>query len=102
MQVREQLIPALQHLRMTLLQKAAEFDDVPKTGRTHLMDAMPARLGQEFAGYEAQIELSIERLEGVMPRLCELPLGGTAVGGGVKTHKEVCLRTAPALPHENG
>src|SRR2546422_1662184 len=100
MQAREQLIPALQHLQNTLSQKAAEFDDVPKTGRTHLMDAMPVRLGQEFGGYAAQIELSIERLEGVMPRLCELPLGGTAVGTGVNSHKEFGSRIAAALAHE--
>src|SRR5207249_5748336 len=57
------LIPALQHLQKTLSQKAVEFDDVPKTGRTHLMDAMPVRLGQEFGGFAAQIELSVERLK---------------------------------------
>src|SRR6266568_5411767 len=102
MQVREQLIPALQHLRTTLLQKAAEFDDVPKTGRTHLMDAMPVRLGQEFGGYAAQIEWSIERLEGAMPRLCELPLGGTAVGTGINSHKEFGPRIAAALAQETG
>jgi fumarate hydratase class II len=101
-QVRETLIPALQHLQKALSQKAAEFDDVPKTGRTHLMDAMPVRLGQEFGGYAAQIELSIERLEGVMARLCELPLGGTAVGTGINSHKEFGSRIAAALAHETG
>jgi fumarate hydratase class II len=100
MQVREQLIPALQHLQKTLSAKAAEFDDVPKTGRTHLMDAMPVRLGQEFGGYAAQIELSIERLEAVMPRLCELALAGTAVGTGINTHKEFGRRIAAALEQE--
>ena len=102
MQVREQLIPALQHLQKTLGQKAAEFDDVPKTGRTHLMDAMPVRLGQEFGGFAAQIELSVERLEDVMPRLCELPLGGTAVGTGINSHKEFGWRIAAALAQETG
>jgi fumarate hydratase class II len=99
-EVREQLIPALQHLQKTLSAKAAEFDDVPKTGRTHLMDAMPVRLGQEFGGYAAQIELSIERLEAVMPRLCELALAGTAVGTGINTHKEFGRRIAAALEQE--
>jgi hypothetical protein len=86
----------------TLSQKAAEFDDVLKTGRTHLMDAMPVRLGQEFGGYAAQIEWSIERLEGIMPRLCELPLGGTAVGTGINSHKEFGSRIAAALAQETG
>src|SRR2546422_2737953 len=99
-QVREQLFPALQDLQKALLRKAAEFDDVLKTGRTHLMDAMPVRLGQEFGGYAAQIELSIERLEGIMPRLCELPLGGTAVGTGINSHNEFGSRIAAALAHE--
>ena len=100
LEVREQLIPALQHLQKVLSAKAAEFDDVPKTGRTHLMDAMPVRLGQEFGGYAAQIELSIERLEAVMPRLCELALAGTAVGTGINTHKEFGRRIAAALEQE--
>ena len=99
-EVREQLIPALQHLQKTLSAKAAEFDDVPKTGRTHLMDAMPVRLGQEFGGYAAQIGLSIERLDAVMPRLCELALAGTAVGTGINTHKEFGGRIAAALEQE--
>src|SRR5213592_4552231 len=100
MQVREQLIPALQRLQKTLGQKAAEFDDALKTGRTHLMDAMPVRLGQELGGYAAQIEWSIERLEGIMPRLCELPLGGTAVGTGINSHMEFGPRIAAALAKE--
>ncbi|MEO8426248.1 MAG: class II fumarate hydratase [Verrucomicrobiota bacterium] len=97
MQVREQLIPALLHLQKTLSAKAVEFDNVPKSGRTHLMDAMPVRLGQEFGGYATQIELSIERLEDVMPRLLELALAGTAVGTGINTHKEFGRRIAAAL-----
>jgi len=100
MHVREELIPALEHLHKTLGQKAAEFDDVPKTGRTHLMDAMPVRLGQEFSGYAAQMELSIERLRAVMPRLCELALAGTAVGTGINTHREFGRRIAAALTEE--
>src|SRR5690606_10836022 len=77
------LTPALEHLATELEEKAAEFADVVKAGRTHLMDATPVTLGQEFGGYATQIELGIERLQAVLPRVAELPLGGTAVGTGV-------------------
>jgi fumarate hydratase class II len=83
MAVVHDLTPALEHLASALEQKAAEFADVVKSGRTHLMDATPVTLGQEFGGYSTQIELGIERLQGVIPRLAELPLGGTAVGTGI-------------------
>jgi fumarate hydratase class II len=79
------LIPALRHLEQALTAKAAEFAEVVKSGRTHLMDATPVTLGQEFAGYSAQVRLGIERLESSLPRLAELPLGGTAVGTGINT-----------------
>ena len=65
--------------------KAAEFETVVKAGRTHLMDATPVTLGQEFGGYAAQVRYGIERLESALPRLAELPLGGTAVGTGINT-----------------
>ncbi|GII52984.1 fumarate hydratase class II [Planotetraspora thailandica] len=78
-----ELTPALEHLSSALEEKAVEFADVVKSGRTHLMDATPVTLGQEFGGYSAQIELGIERLQSVLPRLAELPLGGTAVGTGI-------------------
>jgi fumarate hydratase class II len=84
-QVVETLIPTLRHLEGTLNRKAIEFAPVVKSGRTHLMDATPVTLGQEFAGYAAQIRLGVERLEAVLPRLAELPLGGTAVGTGINT-----------------
>ncbi len=79
------LIPALRHLEQALAAKAAEFAGVVKSGRTHLMDATPVTLGQEFGGYAAQVRLGIERLEASLPRLAELPLGGTAVGTGINT-----------------
>jgi fumarate hydratase, class II len=79
------LLPALDHLAGALEAKAGEFDAVVKAGRTHLMDATPVTLGQEFTGYAAQVRYGIERLESGLPRLAELPLGGTAVGTGINT-----------------
>jgi fumarate hydratase, class II len=80
-----ELIPSLQHLEASLSRKAAEWADVVKSGRTHLMDATPVTLGQEFGGYAAAIRYGIERLESSLPRIGELPLGGTAVGTGINT-----------------
>lgn len=80
-----QLIPALDHLARSLEAKAKEFADVVKSGRTHLMDATPVTLGQEFAGYAAQIRKGIERVERSIPSAAEVPLGGTAVGTGINT-----------------
>lgn len=80
-----ELIPALDHLAAALERKSAEFATVVKSGRTHLMDATPVTLGQEFGGYAAQIRYGIERLYASLPRLAELPLGGTAVGTGINT-----------------
>ncbi len=79
------LIPALDHLATTLEAKAEEFADVVKAGRTHLMDATPVMLGQEMGGYAAAVRHGIERLEATLPRVAELPLGGTAVGTGINT-----------------
>ncbi|MFV8380581.1 class II fumarate hydratase [Corynebacterium hindlerae] len=79
------LIPGLKVLHASLLNKAKEWKDVVKSGRTHLMDAVPVTLGQEFAGYARQIEAGIERVEATLPRLGELPIGGTAVGTGLNT-----------------
>ncbi|MEV8022897.1 class II fumarate hydratase [Streptomyces sp. NPDC086554] len=79
------LIPALEHLAASLERKAEEFADVVKSGRTHLMDATPVTLGQEFGGYAAQVRYGVERLRSSLPRLAELPLGGTAVGTGINT-----------------
>ena len=77
------LVPALEHLATSLERKATEFADVVKSGRTHLMDATPVTLGQEFGGYAAQMRLGVERLDATLPRVAELPLGGTAVGTGI-------------------
>ncbi|MFC0599776.1 class II fumarate hydratase [Streptomyces palmae] len=79
------LIPALEHLAEALKRKAEEFAEVVKSGRTHLMDATPVTLGQEFGGYAAQVRYGVERLRAALPRLAELPLGGTAVGTGINT-----------------
>ncbi|GAA3385799.1 class II fumarate hydratase [Cryptosporangium minutisporangium] len=83
--VSDDLIPALEHLVASLRRKQVEFAEVVKSGRTHLMDATPVTLGQEFGGYATQVELGVERLRSALPRLAELPLGGTAVGTGINT-----------------
>jgi fumarate hydratase class II len=88
MSIRSDLIPALTVLRDSLLAKAREFDHIVKSGRTHLMDATPVRLGQEFGGYAAQIDLGIRRLHDAERDMLELPLGGTAVGTGINTPAE--------------
>ena len=84
------LIPALQHLEASLRRKAEEFATVVKSGRTHLMDATPVTLGQEFGGYATQVAYGVERLRSSLPRLAELPLGGTAVGTGINTPPRLC------------
>lgn len=86
--VKRNLVPALKHLKETFLKKGAEHADVVKTGRTHLMDAMPITIEQQFSGYARQIELGIERVESALERLKELPQGGTAVGTGINTHHD--------------
>jgi fumarate hydratase class II len=83
--VTHDLIPALEHLGASLGRKSTEFAEVVKSGRTHLMDATPVTLGQEFGGYAAAVRLGVERLQSVLPRVGELPLGGTAVGTGINT-----------------
>jgi len=84
--LREQLVPALEHLHLTLDAKAKQLDDVLKIGRTHLQDATPIRLGQEISGYARQAQLAAERARRAIEALCELPLGGTAVGTGINSH----------------
>jgi fumarate hydratase, class II len=83
--VTNDLVPALEHLAAALERKAEEFAGVVKSGRTHLMDATPVTLGQEFGGYAAQVRYGVERLRATLPRVAELPLGGTAVGTGINT-----------------
>jgi fumarate hydratase class II len=100
--VTEELLPALRHLHDALARKAVAFDGIVKTGRTHLMDAMPVRLGQEFGGYASQIEHGIRRIESALPHLAELAIGGTAVGTGVNTHPEFAARVAAALVELTG
>ncbi len=85
MSVADQLIPALNHLAGALEEKGREFRTAVKSGRTHLMDATPVTLGQEFDGYAAQVRMGVERLHDTLPRVAELPLGGTAVGTGINT-----------------
>lgn len=100
--VRESLIPALDHLELVLRRRAEETHDVIKTGRTHLMDAMPVRLGQEIGGWAAQVAMARERIESTLPRLAQLSLGGTAVGTGINAHPEYGARAAAALAQRTG
>jgi fumarate hydratase class II len=96
------LLPALGLLSEALEAKAGEFEDVVKSGRTHLMDAVPVTLGQEFAGYAAQVRQGIERIEGTLDRVGRIPLGGTAVGTGLNTHPEFAERVRGRLAEETG
>jgi fumarate hydratase, class II len=101
-QVVHELVPALTKLRDALEVKATEFDSVVKIGRTHLMDAVPLTLGQEFSGYVQQLTNGIARVESVLPRLYELALGGTAVGTGLNSHPEFAERVATAIADYTG
>jgi fumarate hydratase, class II len=96
------LLPALARLAESLERKAQEFDDVVKSGRTHLMDAVPVTLGQEFGGYAAQVRQGIARIEDAMPRLGQLPLGGAAVGTGLNAHPEFGERVRAMLSADTG
>jgi fumarate hydratase class II len=101
-EIAHDLLPALERLAASLERKAFEFDDVVKSGRTHLMDAVPVTLGQEFAGYAAQVRQGIARVEDAQPRLGQIPLGGTATGTGLNTHPEFAARTREYLSRETG
>jgi fumarate hydratase, class II len=96
------LLPALALLADSLAAKAKEFDDVVKSGRTHWMDAVPVTLGQEFAGYAAQVREGIARVESTLGRVGQIPLGGTAVGTGLNTHPEFAARVREQLSGETG
>jgi len=100
--IEHRLIPALRKLQKALNLKAAEFDPVVKIGRTHLQDATPVRLGQEFGGYARQVRLGISRLEKLRETLGELPLGGTAVGTGINTHPKFAARAIHHLSKLTG
>jgi fumarate hydratase, class II len=101
-QMTNELVPALTRLAESLQSKAAEFDDVVKSGRTHLMDAVPVILGQEFGGYAAQVRQGSERVEATFERVGRIPLGGTAVGTGLNTHPEFAERVRRRLSEETG
>jgi fumarate hydratase, class II len=96
------LLPALEGLAAALERKANEFDDVVKSGRTHLMDAVPVTLGQEFSGYAAQVSQGAERVRDALPRLGQIPLGGTATGTGLNTHPEFAERVRALLHADTG
>ena len=98
----EELIPALEHMHGALVAKAKAFDGVMKSGRTHLMDATPVRLGQEFAGYATQVEKGIARVRTAAVELEELALGGTATGTGINTHEEFARRTIARIAAATG
>jgi len=100
--VHEELIPALKHLKKTLTEKGKELQHVVKTGRTHLMDAMPVTIEQEFSGYARQIALGVERLESALKRMYELPQGGTAVGTGINTDPKFGDEFARKMSEQTG
>jgi fumarate hydratase class II len=96
------LLPALERLERAFAAKAAEFEDVVKAGRTHLMDAVPVTLGQEFAGYAAQVRLGARRVRNALPQVAQIPLGGTATGTGLNTHPEFAERVRARLAESSG
>jgi len=100
--IRRDLVPALEQLRDSLQAKAREFDHIVKSGRTHLMDATPVRLGQEFGGYAAQIEMGLRRLKEAEADMLELPLGGTAVGTGINTPAEFAEKAIARIAESTG
>jgi fumarate hydratase, class II len=101
-EVNSGLLPALEHLEASLSAKAQEFRDVVKSGRTHLMDAVPVTVGQEFSGYAAQVRLGARRIRNTLPQVAQIPLGGTATGTGLNTHKEFADRVRARLTEATG
>jgi fumarate hydratase, class II len=101
-EVAQRLLPALARLEGAFASKAREFEDVVKSGRTHLMDAVPVTLGQEFSGYAAQVRLGAARIRDALPRVAQIPLGGTATGTGLNTHAEFAQRVRALLNAEGG
>jgi fumarate hydratase class II len=101
-QVTTGLLPALVALEAALSGKADEFIDIVKSGRTHLMDAVPVTLGQEFSGYAAQVRLGIRRVAATLPQVAQIPLGGTATGTGLNTHKEFATKVRARLTDSTG
>ncbi len=100
--IKNDLLPALQQLADTLAQKAKDWDQIIKIGRTHLMDATPLRLGQEVGGFARQLQLSVQRANHAQNAVLELPVGGTAVGSGINTHPEFGRRVSEVLAQETG
>src|ERR1700752_736791 len=96
------LLPALERLEASFTRKAGEVKDIVKSGRTHLMDAVPVTLGQEFAGYAAQVRLGARRVKNALPQVAQIPLGGTATGTGLKTHNEFAGRVRALLSEATG
>jgi fumarate hydratase class II len=96
------LLPALERLEQSFARKAEEFEDIVKAGRTHLMDAVPVTLGQEFGGYAAQIRLGIRRIRNALPQVAQIPLGGTATGTGLNTHPKFAERVRKLLSEASG
>src|SRR5947209_5630069 len=96
------LLPALEQLEASFQAKAEEFADIVKSGRTHLMDAVPVTLGQEFSGYAAQVRLGARRVRNALPQVAQIPLGGTATGTGLNTHKEFATRVRARLTGATG
>lgn len=101
-EINQSLIPAVQKLRDTLAAKSADFADIVKIGRTHLQDATPLTLGQEFSGYVAQLDLALVRIDDALLGLYQLPLGGTAVGTGLNSHPEYAVKAAAELANLTG
>jgi len=101
-EIHRRLIPMVTKLRDALSVKSEEFNDIIKTGRTHLMDATPLTLGQEFSGYVQQLTNGLERIDAALPRLYELALGGTAVGTGLNTHPEFAVKAAKNIAEISG
>ena len=97
-----ELLPALERLEKAFAAKATEFHDIVKAGRTHLMDAVPVTLGQEFGGYAAQIRLGAKRVRNALPQVAQIPLGGTATGTGLNTHREFAGRVRARLTQATG
>src|SRR3954464_15285086 len=96
------LLPALDALEASLAAKAQEFSDIVKAGRTHLMDAVPVTLGQEFAGYAAQLRLGGRRVRNALPQVAQIPLGGTAPGTGLNTHKDFAAKVREKMAADTG
>ena len=101
-ELQQRLLPAMRQLRETLAAKAQAFDAIVKIGRTHLQDATPLTLGQEFSGYVAQLDHGLRHVEAALPHVCELALGGTAVGTGLNAHPEFAVRVAAELSRLTG